>query len=272
MPSRLPLRILTVDMSRIILGMSLRFLVAAAATLAGAVIVNPLPAITDNGAWCLHVIQRSLDKKDKTTLAPAACTKVANLRCMSWWGPLETSPNAPLIPVCEKLYEAVLSDPKVLFLSGFSFLTKKGGFAAAKKWYLDSNENSIDETLLLALSGVVSASVKDKKVIAMATKPWVVKMYKRLQMAILVDERLVVVNAILETCARFVEGRVTGARFTDPQIAGSTDVTSDYDATFVGAKCELMHYISMGDERVRGFISFFSSHPLFCSRICCRVR
>lgn len=166
--------------------MSLRFLVAAAATLAGAVIVDPLPAIADNGAWCLHVIQRSLDKKDEKTLAPAACAKVANLRCVSWWGPLETSPYASLIPVCEKLYEAVLGDPKVSFLSGFTFLKKMGGFAAAKKWYLDSSEKGlskdhIDKTLFSALSDVVAASAKDEKVKAMATEQWVVKMYKRLQ-------------------------------------------------------------------------------------------
>ena len=192
--------------------MAVRAAAAAALLLSSvlAIVDNPLPVITALGNtdnWCLFVIRDLLDKSDQVTLPAAACAKVASLRCASWWGP--PKPEAPLIGVCQDLYLAALKSDRVHFPSGFSFLTKRlgskaPGFAAAKKWLLDTGATMTRDAVVAMLTpfggdiarlyeiiGELSTEFANARGDATArtalTAPenaqWVVKMYKRLQVA-----------------------------------------------------------------------------------------
>ena len=182
----------------------MRVAIAAAllACSALAIVDRPLPVISalgDTNNWCKFVVSKVFDTNYRDTQPPAACAKVASIRCESWWGE-----DVSLLTMCKDLYVAALLDTSVHFPSGFFFVTKTlgdkpPGFAAAKAWFLDTKQTltrkSVEGMLknfgrdlldrLLALS-VDSESVHQlghRSVFQNDNEreQWVVKMYKRVQ-------------------------------------------------------------------------------------------
>jgi hypothetical protein len=188
---------------------------------------------------------------------------------------------------CCAAYWDVLTSDKVAFPSGFRFLSHIRGFANAKKWIQDLQTAADTSWLGQDPSVALRKSLKDAALrplaglrqAALVTDEWcgpkgvppsdspphapphapssprpmhrlrrLSKLYKRLQMALVVDERLVVVNDVVEKCGQHALSLDTadtkvagytddkGKRIFKANADGSIELTSDYDITVKGGR------------------------------------